>query len=51
MDSSVSEAQIKSALADLRDHPLERRLDPATVTVLAERIMPQEGVSAFNSAL
>jgi len=51
MDSSASGAQIESALADLHDLPLGRRVDLATATVLADRIMPQEGVSAFNSAL
>jgi hypothetical protein len=51
MDSSVSGAKIESTLADLRDLPLGRGADLATATVLADRIMPQEGVSAFNSAL
>jgi hypothetical protein len=51
MDSAAFGAQLESSLTDLRDLPLGSGVDLATATVLADRIMPQDGVSAFNSAL
>lgn len=49
MTASVSE--LESSLADLRDLPLSAITGPELTIGLAERIMPQTEVSAFNSSI
>lgn len=51
MDSPVFESKIESPLPDHRDLPIGRSVDLRTAAALADRIMPQEGVSAFNSSI
>lgn len=47
MDASV----LGSNLTDLHDLPLGEGVDLMVTAALAYQIMPQDGVSAFNSAV
>ena len=51
MDVSVSEPELESNLVDLRDLPLGEVADPMVTMDIADRIMPQTDVSAFNSSI
>jgi hypothetical protein len=51
MDVPVSAPELESNLADLRDLPLGEVTDPMVTMNLADRIMPQTDVSAFNSSI
>lgn len=51
MDASVSGSELESSLADLRGLPFGEGVDLEIITTLADRIMPQTAVSAFNSAI
>ena len=51
MNSSVLRSDLGSNLTDLDDLPLGEGVDLAVATELAYQIMPQDSVSAFNSAI
>jgi hypothetical protein len=51
VDTSVLGPELGSKLTDLRDWPLGEGVDLPVVTMLAHQIMPQDGVSAFNSSI
>jgi len=51
VNSSVLGSELGSNLTDLHDLPLGEGVDLAVTTELANRIMPQDSVSAFNSAI
>jgi hypothetical protein len=49
-DASATGSQLESSLADLHGL-LGEGVGPEVAAALADRIMPQTGVSAFNSSL
>jgi hypothetical protein len=48
---AVLDSEFGSNLFDLHDLPLGEGVDLAATTALTYQIMPQDSVSAFNSAL
>jgi hypothetical protein len=51
MNVPVSESELESNLVDVSDLPLGEVADPMIAVNLADRIMPQTDVSAFNSSI